>query len=56
MSHLSNNTPNETPLCADHFESANGWEPEMGDEGMTFEPGTCAECGTVGTVFSEVAL
>jgi len=56
MSHLSNNTPNETPLCAADFALVNGWVPEMGDEGMTFEPGTCAACNYEGIVFSEVAL
>ncbi|WP_347956029.1 hypothetical protein [Gordonia aichiensis] len=34
------------PLCAAHFEERYGEEPDMGDgDWLTFQPGTCAECG-----------
>lgn len=40
------------PLCADDFEEAYGFEPDMGMEGVTFEPGTCSRCGRDMIVFT----
>lgn len=41
------------PLCSTCWETVHGEEPDMGDQCSTFEPGTCARCGTdAGIVFT----
>lgn len=40
------------PYCSDCFEQQFGYDPDMGDENSTFAPGTCANCGKEGIVFT----
>ena len=41
-------------LCSHCFIGQHSFDPEMGDDAVTFEPGTCQSCGTVGIVFELV--
>ncbi len=40
------------PFCLEHFEERLGYEPEMGDEGVTFYPGKCSDCSAEQVVFA----
>lgn len=45
-------TASAVAFCSDCFKAKYGYEPDMGDDGSTFEPGTCSNCGRSQTVFT----